>query len=85
MSIDANMGLRRRKAAGISYLSPLYGDLAFLGQNAVDLYVQDYSKSQHLNTVSVWGIVACVCVCVCMCCVCLCVCICACVHECACQ
>ncbi len=66
MSIDANMGLRRRKAAGISYLSPLYGDLAFLDQNAVDLYVQDYSKSQHLNTVSVWGIVTCVCVCVCV-------------------
>ena len=56
------LGLPREKSAGISYQSPLYGDLVFLDQSAVDQYVMDYSRLKHLNTVSVFVVVVCVCV-----------------------
>ena len=60
--MDALFGLPRKKSAGISYQSPLYGDLVFLDQSAVDQYVMDYSRPKHLNTVSVFVVVVCVCV-----------------------
>ena len=51
VAIDVLFGLPRKQSAGISYQSPLYGDMMFLDQSAVDQYVLDYSRPTHLSTV----------------------------------
>ena len=42
----------RKKAAGLSHQSPLYGDLFYLDQCDVDQFVNDYEKPKVLATVS---------------------------------
>ncbi len=67
--MDALFGLPRKKLAGVSFRSPLCGDLVFLDQTGVDEFVMDYSRPQHLNTVMsifnssrMHNIYACVCI-----------------------
>lgn len=45
VSFDALFGLPRKKAAGSSHRDPLYGDLFFGCQSAVDNYVMAYEMS----------------------------------------
>ncbi len=51
-SLDGCFGLVRKQSAGLSWRSPLYGDLYFLDQDRVDQYVSDYPKPKPLATVS---------------------------------
>ena len=50
--MDAIFGLPRKKSTGSSYRSPLYEDLFYLDQGAVDQYVNDYPKPKALTVVS---------------------------------
>ncbi len=50
--MDALFGLPRKKSAGSSFRSPLYGNLLFLDQCEVDQYVHDYQYPKVLDSVS---------------------------------
>ncbi len=52
LAMDALFGLPRKISAGSSFRSPLYGNLLFQDQFAVDQYVHDYPKPKVLDSVS---------------------------------
>jgi len=58
VAIDALFGLPRKKSAGSSYRSPLYGDLHYLDKSSVDQFVQDYSKPKAVTVVSSFVVVS---------------------------
>lgn len=49
--MDALFGLPRKMSAGSSYRSPLFENLLFLDQCAVDQYVHEYPKPKSMTAV----------------------------------
>ena len=52
LSIDANFGLCRKKAAGNSVHEPLSGTMMFFDQDDVDHFIADYGSSLGTSSVS---------------------------------
>ena len=52
LAMDALFGLPRKKHAGVSQRNPLFGELFYLDQSAVDQFVQDSGNPKSVSTVS---------------------------------